>query len=55
MVVSSDEGHRMMGQLWSARRAVTNPNAPGVFTDQAAAIAWLPDRRAAPAGSTMRA
>ncbi len=55
LVVSRDEGHQMLGQLWSAMRAVTNPNAPGVFTDEATAVAWLLERRAAPPASSMRA
>lgn len=48
LVVSRDEGHQLLGQLWAAIRAGAGQRAPGVFTDQAAAIEWLQESRSAP-------
>lgn len=46
LVVSRDEGHQLLGQLWAAIRATTTSPAPGVFTDEAAAVEWLLAQRA---------
>lgn len=55
LVVSRDEGHQLLGQLWSAIRAGSNRQAPGVFTDPAAAIEWLRENRSSSRGLTARA
>lgn len=55
LVVSRDEGHQLLGQLWSAIRAGSNRPAPGVFTDPAAAIEWLQDNRSSPRSMTVSA
>ena len=55
LVVSRDEGHQLLGQLWAAIRATAAADAPGVFTDESAAIEWLLERRAAPDAGSMSA
>jgi|GEM_PF-509709 len=55
LVVSGDEGHQMLGQLWAAIRATATPRAPGVFTDRGAAVQWLLEQRATGGAQTRRA
>lgn len=55
LVVSRDEGHQLLGQLWAAIRATTTARTPGVFTDEEAAVEWLLEQRAAGGSRTMRA
>lgn len=55
LVVSRDEGHQLLGQLWAAIRATTAARTPGVFTDEKAAVEWLLEQRAAGGSHTMRA
>lgn len=55
LVVSRDEGHQLLGQLWAAIRATTAARTPGVFTDETAAVEWLLEQRAAGGSRTMRA
>lgn len=48
LVVSRDEGHQLLAQLWAAIRANATRQAPGVFTDETAALEWLQQNRSAP-------
>lgn len=48
LVVSRDEGHQLLGQLWAAMRAAAGQHSPGVFTDETPALEWLQRNRAAP-------
>jgi hypothetical protein len=53
--VSRDEGHQLLGKLWAAIRAKAGGDAPGVFTDETAAIEWLQANRSAPHAMTASA
>jgi hypothetical protein len=55
LVVSRDESHQLLGQLWAAIRATTTPRSPGVFTDESAAVEWLLAQREAGGARTMTA
>jgi len=55
LVVSRDEGHQLLGHLWSAIRADSSRQAPGVFTDPAAAIEWPQENRSSPRSMTASA
>lgn len=55
LVVSRDEGHQMLAQLWAAIRASAGLQSPGVFTDQGAALEWLQQNRAPPQAMTASA
>lgn len=55
LVVSRDEGHQLLGQLWAAMRAAASLHSPGVFTDRDSALEWLQQNRLPPQELTVSA